>query len=118
MKPLEQSGLYPALTDKGVPPKRAAAKIQSTRKGWVMAVGGAILVALGFAFVIFVMRETKAAPSIPLLIFAALPALPGGYYILAGGHLISGEAMGAAEKTGGLISRSAARALRLARGKE
>jgi nitrate reductase NapE component len=118
MKPPEESGLFPALTDKGVPPERAAEKIQSTRKGWLFVILGAVCIAGGFAFIVWTMIVTKGAPTVALLIFAALPALPGAYFLLAGGHMISGDAMRAAEESGGVLAKTAARALRLARGKE
>jgi len=118
MKPAEQTGAYAALTDRGVPPQRAAEKIQSTRRGVLFLVAGALFVVGAFAFVIYVMKETKGAPGISMLIFAALLGLPGAYFLLAGGHLISGDAMRAAEETGGIITRTAAKALKVARVKE
>ena len=118
MKPAEQTGAFQALTDRGVPADRAVAKVQSTRRGVVFLVIGAICVAAGFAFVIYTMTITKGAPSIGLLVFAALPGLPGAYFLLAGGHLISGDAMRAAEESGGVLARTAAKALRAARGKD
>jgi len=118
MKPPEQTGSYRVLTSRGVPPERARVKIQSTRRGWLFLFAGALCIGVAFAFIIWAMKETKAAPSIPLLIFAALPALPGAYFLLAGGHLISGDAMRAAEGSGNVVARTAAKALRIARGRD
>lgn len=117
MKPVEQTGTFRGLRDLGVPEETAIVKTQSTRRGWLFVVLGAVFIALAFAFIIWAMRETKAAPSVPLLVFAALPALPGAYFLLAGGHLIAGDAMKAAEQSGGVIARTAAKALRFARPK-
>jgi nitrate reductase NapE component len=118
MKPIEESGVYQALTDRGVPPTRARVKVQHSRKGWLFVILGAVCIAGGFAFIVWTMIVTKGAPSLPLLVFAALPALPGAYFLLAGGHMISWDAMRAAEESGGVLAKTAARALRLARGKE
>lgn len=118
MKPPEQTELAVRLTSQGVPLERAVIKIQSTRRGWLFFVVGAVCIAAAFGFVIYVMRETHGAPSIPLMLFALLPGLPGAYFLLAGGHLISGDAMHAAEESGGIITRTAAKALKLARVKE
>jgi len=118
MKPAEQTGAFQALTDRGVPPGRAVEKVQSTRRGVVFLIVGAICVAAAFALVIYTMTITKGAPSIGVLVFAALPGLPGAYFLLAGGHLISGDAMRAAEESGGILAKTAAKALRVARGKE
>lgn len=118
MKPPEETGAFIALTAQGVPPEKAAAKIQSTRRGVLFLVAGALCIAGAFAFVIYAMTLTKGAPSISTMVFALLPGLPGAYFLLAGGHLISGEAMHAAEESGGIITRTAAKALKIARGKE
>jgi len=118
MKPAEQTGAFIALTDQGVPPERAKAKIQSTRRGWMFLIAGAFCIAAAFGFVIYTMTMTKGAPSISAMIFALLPGGPGMYFLLAGGHLISGDAMRAAEDSGGVLARTAARALRIARGKD
>lgn len=118
MKPPEQTGAFTAMTDQGVPHDRARAKVQSTRRGWMFLAAGALCIAGAFAFVIYTMSVTKGAPGISLLVFAALPGLPGAYFLLAGGHLISGDAMRAAEDSGGIITRTAAKALKMARGKD
>jgi len=118
MKPPQETELAARLTGQGIPLERAIVKIQSTRRGVLFFVVGALCVAAAFAFVIYVMRETKGAPSIPLMIFALLPGLPGAYFLLAGGHLISGDAMQAAEASGGLLTRTAAKALKIARLKD
>lgn len=118
LKPAAQTGAFVGMTERGVPPKKAVVKVYSTRKGWLFVVVGAAMIAGAFAFVIYTMHETKGAPSVSLLVFAALLALPGAYFILAGGHLISGDAMEAAEKSGGVITRTAAAALRIARVKD
>lgn len=117
MKPPERTGEFLGMTASGVPPDRAKAKIQSTRRGWAFLIAGALCIGAAFAFIIWTMKETKGAPSVALLIFAALPGLPGAYFLLAGGHLISGDAMRAAEGSGGVLARTAAKALRIARGK-
>ncbi len=118
MKPPEQTGTFTGLTSMGIPPGRAVVKVRQSRKGWVFVILGAFCIAGGFAFIVWTMVVTKGAPSLPLLVFAALPALPGAYFLLAGGHMISGDAMRAAEVSGGVLAKTAARALRLARGKE
>lgn len=118
MKPPEQTDAYPALIDRGVPPAAAAAKIQSTRRGILFLVAGGIAIAGAFAFVIYTMKTTQGTPGTSMLIFAALLGLPGAYFLLAGGFLISGDAMHAAEQSGGIITRTAARALRIARPKD
>lgn len=117
MKAPEQTAAFQALTARNVPPDKALVKIRGTRKGWLFVGSGMVLIAAAFAFVIWTMIATKAAPPVALLVFAALPGLPGAYFILAGGHLISADAMQAAEKSGGLIARTAAKALDLARPK-
>jgi hypothetical protein len=117
MKP-EETGAFVALTERGVPPERAIVKIQSTRRGVLFFVVGALCVAAAFAFVIYAMTVTKGAPSISTMIFALLPGLPGAYFLLAGGHLISGDAMQAAEESGGIITRTAAKALKIVRLKD
>ena len=118
MKRPEDTDAYPALVARDVPPAKAIAKIRSSRRGWLFFALGAVCIAAAFAFIIWTMKETKGTPSIPLLIFAALPGLPGAYFLLAGGHLISGDAMRAAEDSGGVVARTAAKALRIARGRE
>jgi len=116
MRPPEESGIFPVLTEQGVPPERAKEKIQSTRRGWMFFAVGVFCLAGAFAFVIYTMTVTKGAPNLSTMIFALLPGLPGAYFLLAGGHLISGDAMQAAETAGGIITRTAARALLIARG--
>jgi len=118
MKPPEQTGAFRALTAQDVPPDRAIAKIRSTRRGWMFLIAGAFCIAGAFGFVIWTMTVMKGAPSVALLVFAALPGLPGSYFLLAGGHLISGDAMRAAEESGGVLARTAAKALKIARGRE
>jgi len=115
MKPVEQTAAFAALTEQNVPPAKAVVKIVSTRRGWFFVVAGAVLIAASFAFVIWTMIATKAAPPVALLVFAALPGLPGFYFVLAGGHIISAEAMNAAEASGGIIAKTAARVLNAAR---
>jgi peptidoglycan/LPS O-acetylase OafA/YrhL len=106
------------LRDQGVPADRARAKVQSTRRGWLFLFAGACCIAAAFGFVIYTMTITKGAPAVSTMIFALLPGLPGAYFLLAGGHLISGDAMRAAEDSGNVLARTAAKALRLARVKE
>ena len=100
-----------------MPPDKARYKVKSLGRGIVFFVLGACCIGGAFAFVIWVMRETKGAPSIPILLFAAVPLVAGGYFLFAGGHIVSGEAMEAAGETGSIVARTAARALRLARPK-
>lgn len=118
MKPPEQTGAFTAMMGQGVPVERARAKVQSTRRGWVFLVAGALCIAAAFGFVIYTMTITKGAPAVSTMIFALLPGAPGMYFLLAGGHLISGDAMRAAEASGGVLSRTAAKALNLARAKD
>ena len=118
MKPPEETDSFAQLRDMGVPRERARVKVHSTRRGWLFLFAGSICIAAAFAFIIWTMHVTKGAPSVALLIFAALPGLPGAYFLLAGGHLISGDAMRAAEASGGIVARTAARALKIARVKD
>lgn len=108
----------PSMVAMGIPPERAQVKLRHTRRGWLLCLIGALCIGGAFAFVIYTMRVTKGAPSVALLVFAALLALPGFYFLLAGGHLISGDAMRAAEASGNVVARTAARVLRVARGKD
>jgi len=117
MKP-EETGAFLGMTSRGVPPERAKAKIQSTRRGVLFLLAGGLFIAMAFGFVIYTMIITKGAPSIASMIFALLPGLPGAYFLLAGGHLLSGDAMRAAEESGGIITRTAARVLKVARVKD
>lgn len=117
MKPPEETGAFPVLTAQGIPPERARKKIQDTRRGVLFIVAGLLFLAGAFGFVVYTMTVTKGAPEIKTMIFALLLGLPGAYFLLAGGHLISGDAMQAAETAGGIITRTAAKALMIARGK-
>lgn len=117
MKPIEQTQSFVGMKALGVPPKTAKRKAADTRRGWWFVGIGATCAIIGFALIIAMTVITKAVPGIPLLVFAGLLAAPGGILIFAGGHLVAGDAMRAAEKSGGLLSRSAARALNLARTK-
>ncbi len=114
----EDTGAFAALTERGVPPEKAVAKIQSTRRGILFLVAGAVFMVGAFAFVIYTMTVTEGAANVSTLIFALLPGLLGFYLGLAGGHLISADAMQAAEASGSIITRTAAKALTIARGKE
>jgi len=116
MKPPEETGAFVALTERGVPPEKAVAKIQSTRRGVLFLLAGGLFIAMAFGFVIYTMIITKGAPSVASMVFALLPGLPGAYFLLAGGHLLSGDAMEAAEESGNVLARTAAKALNLARG--
>jgi len=118
MKDPKETGGFVAMTQQGVPPKRAENKIQNTRRGWTFFAVGVLCIGMAFGFVIYTMIVTKGAPSIPSMIFALLPGLPGAYFLLAGGHLLSGDAMRAAEESGGIITRTAARVLKVARVKD
>jgi len=118
MKPAEQTEIAARLTAQNVPLKRVVSKIQNTRRGVLFLFAGGLFIAMSFGFVIYTMVITKGAPSIASMIFALLPGLPGAYFLLAGGHLLSGDAMLAAEESGGIITRTAAKALRVARVKE
>jgi len=100
-----------------MPPEKARYKAKSLGRGILYFVIGGLCIAAAFAFVIWAMRETKGAPSIAILLFACLPGLPGTYFLFAGGHIVSGEAMEAAGETGNIVVRTAAKALRLARPK-
>lgn len=100
-----------------MPPEKARYKVKTLGRGIVFFVLGGICLVGAFAFTILVMRETKGAPSIAVLIFAAIPAVAGAYFLFAGGHIISGEAMEAAGETGSIVARTTARVLRLARPK-
>ena len=100
-----------------MPPEKARYKVKTLGRGLLFFLLGGLFLFGGFAFVVLVMHETKGAPSIPLLIFAAIPALAGAYFLFAGGHIVSGEAMEAAGETGSIVARTAAKALRLARPK-
>ena len=94
-----------------MPPERAVRKASEMNKGILFMALGGFFILLGFGLVIAVMVLTKASPSIPIMVLAAFPALPGGYFLLAGGNLISRDAMHAAEQSGGIITRTAARVL-------
>ena len=100
-----------------MPPEKARYKARSLGRGVVFFVLGAICFAGAFGLVVYVAVTTKGSPSIPVLIFSSLLALPGAYFLFAGGHIVSGEAMEAAGETGNIVARTAARALRLARPK-
>lgn len=100
-----------------MPPEKARYKVKTLGRGILFFVLGGFCLLGAFAFLVWVMRETKGSPSIPLLLFAALLGLPGAYFLFAGGHIVSGEAMEAAGETGSIVARAAARALRLARPK-
>lgn len=99
-----------------MPPERARQKAAGVARGVAFIALGLLCVAAGFGLVIWILVQTKASPSLGLLIFAALPVLPGVYFLLAGGHIISGDAMHAAEHSGGILARTAAKALKAARG--
>ncbi len=118
MKPPEETRSFARLRAMDVPADRARLKVQSTRRGGVFLVAGGLCIGAALAFVIWTMHVTQGAPSVALLIFAALPGLPGAYFLLAGGHLISGDAMRAAAESGGILTRTAAKALKIARGTE
>jgi len=118
MKRPEDTGAFHGLTQRGVPPERAVEKIQNTRRGVLFLLAGGLFIAMAFGFVIYTMAITKGAPSIGSMVFALLPGLPGAYFLLAGGHLLSGDAMRAAEESGGIITRTAAKVLTVARIKE
>lgn len=100
-----------------MPPAKAHYKVRTLGRGILFFVLGGICLFGAFAFIVIVMRETKGAPSVGMLVFASLLALPGAYFLFAGGHVVSGEAMEAAGETGSIIARTAAKALRLARPK-
>lgn len=100
-----------------MPPEKARYKAKSLGRGIVFFAIGALCLLGAFAFVVLVMRETKGQPSLSVLGFASLLAIPGGYFLFAGGHILSGEAMEAAGETGSIVARTAAKALRLARPK-
>lgn len=100
-----------------MPPATARYKVKTLGRGILFFVLGGGCLFGAFAFVVMVMRETKGAPSLGMLIFASLLALPGAYFLFAGGHIMSGEAMQAAGETGSIVARTAAKALRLARPK-
>ena len=118
MTKIQETGAFKGMVELGVPPGTAAVKVQSTRRGALFVALGALLVVGAFAFVIYTMKITQGAPGLSMLIFAALLGLPGAYFLLAGGHLIAGDAMRAAEGSGSVIARTAARALRLTRPKD
>ena len=99
-----------------IPEERARVKAQSVGRGFAFIALGLFCVALGFGLVVWILIQTKASPSVALLIFAALPVGPGVYFLLAGGHIISGDAMTAAEHSGGILTRTVAKGLRMARG--
>ena len=113
-----QTAGFRALVARGIPAPRAEEKIQNTRRGVLFLLAGGLFIAMAFGFVIYTMAITKGAPSLASMVFALLPGLPGAYFLLAGGHLLSGDAMRAAEESGGIITRTAARALAAARVKE
>lgn len=100
-----------------MPAEKARYKVMTLSRGVVFFVLGGLCLVGAFAFTILVMRETHGSPSVAVLIFAAIPAVAGAYFLFAGGHIISGEAMEAAGETGSIVARTAARALRLARPK-
>jgi hypothetical protein len=100
-----------------MPRQRAEYKAKSMGRSVAFFALGAVCIAGAFAFVVWTMRETKGAPSIPVLLFAAVPLVAGGYFLFAGGNILSAEAMDAAGETGNVVVRTAAKALRLARPK-
>lgn len=101
-----------------MPRARARQKAANLPRAIVFIIAGILLTLLGFGLVVFVLLTTKAAPSIPIVVLAAGPVLPGIWFLLAGGNLISGDAMDAAEQSGNAIARTAARALKAARSKD
>lgn len=118
MKEIEQTGAFLGMTQgMGIPAETAADKIRATRRGWLLAAVGALMFLGAFGSVIGLTVFTKAAPSTSLLIFAGLLAVPGMLFVLMGGHLIAGDAMRAAEQSGGFMAKTAAKALNLARPK-
>ena len=115
MKAVEQITATMMALNPDMPQERAERKASEMGRGILFVALGVFLVLLGFGLAIAVLLITKASPSIPLLILAAAPALPGGYFLLAGGNLISRDAMAAAEQSGGIITKTVSRALNLAR---
>lgn len=115
---IRADSLAARLTRQGVPLPRAIVKVQSTRRGILFVVAGLVCIAGAFGFVIYTMTVTKGAPGFGAMIFALIVGAPGTYFLLAGGHLISGDAMHAAEESGGIITRTAAKALKIARVKD
>lgn len=95
-----------------MPPERALRKASETSKGILFVVLGAFFILLGFGLALTALVLTKASPSIPFLLLCGAPALPGAYFLLAGGNLISRDAMDAAEQSGGIITKTVARALK------
>lgn len=118
MKPIEQTKSFARMQAMGVPPRTAKLKAADTRRGWWFVGIGAACAVIAFTLIIVMTLVTKAVPSVSLLVFAGLLAAPGGIMIFAGGHLVAGDAMRAAEKSGGMLSRAAAKALNLARAKD
>jgi hypothetical protein len=98
-----------------IPAPVAAMKAASIPRAIVFFLLGLLCILAPFALIAWLTITTKAAPPWPLLIFAALPLIAGIYFLFAGGNLLSGEAMDAAERTGGVVARTAARALKVAR---
>lgn len=98
-----------------MPPARAEYKARSMGRSAVFFLLGGLCIAGAFGFVVYVMRASAGSPSIPVLIFAAVPLVAGGYFLFAGGNILSAEAMDAAGETGNVVVRTAAKALRLAR---
>lgn len=95
----------------GMPPERAERKVAETRKGIIYVGLGAFFILLGFGLAIVPYVVTKTNPPALLLALAAVSAVPGAYLLLAGGNLISRDAMRAAEQSGSVITRTAAKVL-------
>lgn len=94
-----------------MPADRIQRKVSETRKGIVFVALGVFFILLGFGLAITILLITKATVSLPLVGLCALPAIPGAYFLLAGGNLISRDAMRAAEVSGDIITRTAAKVL-------
>ncbi len=100
-----------------LPEHKAREKAASLWRGVLFLIIGLASLAFGGALMLKVVSTTNAAPTIGLLIFAGVPMIVGLYCVFAGGHIMSGEAMAAAEKSGGALAKLAARLVNAARGK-
>lgn len=100
-----------------MPPAKAVQKAASLERGVALLALGAFLMLVAGALVIVPIALLREMPGVAFLIFAGLFGSGGLFLVFAGGHIMSGEAMDAAGKSGSLLAKIVAGAVAKIRAK-
>lgn len=81
------------LTSAGIPAQKAETMTRSVGKGLALILVGLILLAVAVGTPGYIVLKLAKEPSVSIMLFAGFALLAAVYFLVAGGNIISGQAL-------------------------